>query len=312
MRLQAVIDYAVYLAVRIFICVVQALPLDACDQIAAGLATLFTRVIRIRYRVSDENLRHAYPELSDQERRQLIWRMWHHLFLMVAEVAHAQRKIHRSNWHQHVSLLREEELSRVLLQPGSKLIVSGHFGNFEVAGYLLGLFGFPTVSVARPLDNPYLDRYLAQFRSGTGQSLLPKQGSAAEIDKLLSEGGTLAILGDQAAGSRGCWIEFFNRPASAHKAIALFSLGNQVPMLVTYCRRLGRPLYFENGLQALADPRDSGYKLGTVPELTQWYSDRLEEIVNLAPEQYWWLHRRWKGEPPAKKRRASERSSQAA
>lgn len=312
MRLQSVIDYTVYLAVRIFICVVQALPLETCDQIASALATLFCRVIRIRYRICDENIRHAYPELSAPERQQLTWRMWHHLFLMVAEVAHARRKIHRSNWHRHVTVLRDAELVRTMLEPGAKLLVSGHFGNFEVAGYLLGLFGFPTVSVARPLDNPYLDRYLAEFRSGTGQSLLPKQGSAAEVDRLLSEGRTLAILGDQAAGSRGCWIEFFNRPASAHKAIALFSLGNQVPMLVTYCRRVGRPLCFENGLQALADPRDSEYKLGTVPDLTQWYSDRLEEIVNLAPEQYWWLHRRWKGEPPAKKRRAGQRSSQAA
>ncbi len=313
MRLQPILDYCVYLLVRVFICWVQAMPLEACDRYARALATLFCRGLRIRFRICDENLRHAYPQASEQQRRALIWQMWRHLFLMVAEVAHAHRKIHPSNWHQHVVLLREPELVRMLIQPGAKVLVSGHFGNFEVAGYLLGMFGFPTTSVARTLDNPYLDRFLADFRSGTGQALLPKHGSSAEVSQLLERGGTLTLLGDQAAGGRGCWITFFGRPASAHKAIALFSLAGGIPMLVSYCRRLDRPLYFETAIQALADPRDSEYKLGSVPALTQWYSDRLEEIVNLAPEQYWWLHRRWKGQPPQRKRRAAaDASSQAA
>jgi KDO2-lipid IV(A) lauroyltransferase len=301
MRWRAAVDYAVYVAVRVLICVVQALSLETCERMAGGGATLFCSVLRIRYRVTEENLRHAYPEMSEAQRRRLIWRMWRHLFLMVAEIAHAQRKIHPSNWHRHIRLVREPELIRALIEPRAKVLVSGHFGNFEVAGFLLGLFGFPTTAIARDLDNPYLNRFLSRFRGGTGQKLVSKNGSAVAVAELLERGGALALLGDQAAGKRGCWINFFNRPASAHKAIALFALANEAPLIVTYARRAGRPLYFETGIQALADPSDPGYKLTTVPELTQWYSDRLEEIVNLAPEQYWWLHRRWKGQPPRRK-----------
>ena len=308
MSIRTIVDYAGYLAVRVLICILQALPLETCERLSAVLATLFCRV---RFRVSDENLQHAYPHWSAAERRQVIWRMWRHLFLMVAEVAHAGRKVHWSNWHRHIHFTREPKFIRALLDRRAKVLVSGHFGNFEVGGYLLGIFGFPGAAVARPLDNPLLDRYVAQFRSGSGQSILPKSGSSAAAAELLASGGMLTLLGDQAAGSRVCWITFFGRPASAHKAIALFSLANQVPLIVTYSRRLQRPLYFESGLQALADPCDAGYKLGTVPELTQWYSDQLEEIVRQAPEQYWWLHRRWKGEP-SRRRRAATRRDQAA
>lgn len=309
MRGKTLVDYAVYLGVRVVIAVVQALPLDICDQLSSALATLCSRWLRIRFRVSEENLQAAYPALTTAERERLIWRMWHHLFLLVVEIAHAQRKIHRSNWRRHITFPDEQGSVRAMLMPGSKVVVSGHFGNFEVAGFMLGLMGFPAAAVARPLENPYLDRYLGTFRSGTGQSVISKQGSASEIADLLESGKMLALLGDQAAGPRGCWVEFFGRPASAHKAIAVFSLANQIPLMVSYTRRVGAPLQFESAILALADPRDSGYKLGTVPALTQWYSDRLEEIVNLAPEQYWWLHRRWKGEPPASWRAAEARAA---
>lgn len=297
------IDYVVYLAVRVFLCVVQALPLDTCDRLSGAIATLFHSVLKIRRRVVEENLKHAYPDSTVAERKQIAWRMWHHLFLMVAEIAHARRKIHVSNWRDHVRLGNQEALVRGLLDPRPKVLVTAHFGNFELAGFLLGMFGFPTVTVARPLDNPYLDRFLNEFRGATGQYMVPKHGSSQRIASFLEKGAALTLLGDQAAGPKGCWIQFFGRPASTHKAIAVFSLANEGPLLVTYGRRLGRPLYYEAGLTALADPAEPGYNLGTIPELTQWFSDRLEETIRRAPEQYWWLHRRWKGEPSARRRK---------
>ena len=300
MRWQRVFDWPTYLVVRILICAVQTLSIEACERASAGLAFLFNRVIRVRRGVIDENLRHAYPNLSAAARRAISHQMWHSLFLMVAEIAHARRKIHPQSWRKHIHFVRDAELVRLLLDDRATVIVSGHFGNFELGGYILGLFGFPTCSIARPLDNRYLDRYLSAFRGATGQSMLPKQGSAGAVALLMEQGGVLTVLGDQAAGHKGCWVEFFGRPASAHKAIALLALSHRCPLVVSYSRRLGRPLFYELGVQALADPAESDYNLTTVPELTQWYSDQLEAIVRVAPEQYWWLHRRWKGRPPAR------------
>lgn len=296
------IDFGAYLAVRLLVAIVQALPLDLCEQGAELLATLFGRVLGIRRRVVEENLQIAFPNMSPREREITCWRMWRHLFLMIAEIAHTPRKVHETNWREHSKIAHMELFVRTLLSGRPLVLISAHYGNFELGGYLMGLFGFPTYTVARRLDNPYLDRFVNDFRGRTGQYILEKQGSRDDIQDVLSRGGILTLLGDQAAGEKACWVEFFGKPASTHKAVALFSLGNEAPTMVSYARRIDKPLHYEVGPEAICDPREPGFVYGSIPLLAQWYTSHLEALVRRSPEQYWWLHRRWKGSPPAKKR----------
>jgi KDO2-lipid IV(A) lauroyltransferase len=298
-------DFTVYLLLRGLVAVVQALPIEACEQGAAVLATLFTRLLPIRRRVVEENLRQAFPDLNDVERRAMTWQMWRHLLLMMAEIAHTPRKIHETNWKEHSHIVNQQLFVRTLLAGRPLVLISAHYGNFELGGYLMGLFGFPTYTVARPLDNPYLDRFVNDFRSRTGQYMLGKKGTSDEIQRVLARGGILTLLGDQHAGKKACWVNFFGRPASTHKAVALFSLGNDAPTMVSYARRLDRPLHYEVGPEAICDPLEPGFALGSVQLLAQWYTDHLEHLIRRSPEQYWWLHRRWKGQPPRRKQRAA-------
>jgi KDO2-lipid IV(A) lauroyltransferase len=238
--------------------------------------------------------------------------MWRHLFLMCAEIAHTPRKVHRTNWREHSRIVDLESFVRTLLSGRPLVVISAHYGNFELGGYLMGLFGFPTYTVARELDNRYLDQFINRFRGRTGQYMLPKRGSGAEIKQVLDAGGILTLLGDQAAGKKGCWVTFFGRAASTHKAVSLFSLGSEAPTMVSYARRIGKPLEYEVGPQAICDPREPDFSLRTVPLLAQWYTDQLEDLIREAPEQYWWLHRRWKGQPTARAlKRSNERTAAA-
>lgn len=299
------LDYLSYLAVRIVICIVQACPLDSCEQMARWLGWLFARFVPLRQDVVNENLRLAFPQLSEARRGALAHAMWEHLFLLAVEVVHAPRKIHDTNWRDYLDVQGKAELVRALLVDRPCVLVSGHCGNFELCVYVLGLFGFPTFSIARPLDNPYLDRYLNEFRGAKGQHILPKVGSARQIDAVLESGGTLSLLGDQHAGDKGCWVDFFGRPASTAKAIALFALSNDAPLLVCYSRRRGKALRHVIAVQGLADPRHLPAERASVPGLTQWYTGMLEQIIRRAPDQYWWVHRRWKGAPPRRGRQAA-------
>lgn len=300
--LQQLGHLAAYLFVRVLICVVQAAPIEFCHAAAGWLALLFTRVIPLRRKLVDENLRLAYPELSDQQRRDIARQMWEHLFLLAVEVAHAPRKIHDTNWRDYVHLRGEEQLVRALLDERPLIIVSGHFGNFELGGYVLGLLGFPTSTVARTLDNPYLHRFVNRFRGITGQRMVSKKGGYDEILAVLSGGGTMTFLADQYAGSKGCWVEFFGRPASTHKAIALLALEHRARLCVGSTRRDGAPLHFELAVGQIIDPADPQCPQGNVREITQWFTSHLEQFIRRAPGQYWWLHRRWKGTPPARRK----------
>jgi KDO2-lipid IV(A) lauroyltransferase len=306
--LQKTLHYLTYLAVRIFICVVQAVRIETCERLADILATLATDVIPLRRKLIDENLQHAFPGLDQRRRRRLAKRMWKHLFLLVAEVAHAPRKIHETNWRKFVQLKDPDLLVRVLLEERPVILVSGHFGNFELSGFMLGVLGFPTYTVARPLDNPYLHDFVGRFRGATGQHIIPTKGGYDQILAVLRGGGAMAFLADQYAGTKGCWVEFFGRPASAHKAIGLLALHNDAPMAVGYAMRVGKPLQYELRICDVADPRNHEDRSVTgVRPLTQWYSRTIENIVRLAPDQYWWLHDRWKD-----RRKPKQKSRQAA
>lgn len=294
-RLQPILDYAEYLAARAWICLIQALPLDTCQAWGRRFAWLHWHVLRLRRRVIDANLRTAFPDWSDRERAAVAMRMWEHLSVMLAEIAHAPRKVHRTNWRRHSRIPAMQAMVRRLLDARPVVFVSGHLGNFELGGYILGLHGFPSHTIARRLDNPHLDRWINQFRAATGQYILAKDGSSREIDVVLKRGGTLALLGDQHAGKAGCWVDFFGKPASTHKAVALFTLANQAPTAVAAMLRVGRtPMHFEMHVSDLIDPRDPGFELGTIPLVAEWYTRELEALIRSAPDQYWWLHHRWR------------------
>ncbi len=310
-RPNPVAQWLVSIVLRASICLVQGLSIETCQSIARLLAVLCYDVLRIRRSVVDKNLEAAFAELPDQQRSQLARQMWQHILLMVCELAHVPRKVHDTNWRSYVTLSRSDiqKFVRLLLSERPTIFVSGHFGNFEVGGIIAGLLGFPTFTVARPLDNPYLHRVITRFREGTGQYMLPKQGSAGQIDKVLKAGATIVLLGDQAAGRKGCWVEFFGRPASCHKAVALFSLVNEAPMCLAYSKRLDRPMHFQVGITDVHDPTID--EIGGVKELTQWYCNGLEQTIRSDPSQYWWLHRRWKGNPNRRRRRKNQRRRDA-
>lgn len=299
-------QYGVYLFVRLLLCVVQALRLETCHAICRVLAFLAADVVCFRRKVTEGNLKIAYPAWSAARRREVIRQMWEHLFLTACEVAHAPRKIHETNWRQYVTLHNMKQLVGGLLDPRGCVLVSAHFGNFEVGGYIASLLGIKTHTVARTLDNRFLDQYINDWRSAKGQHILPKEGSGNDAQNVLNNSGTLLLLGDQHAGPKGCWVEFMGRPASCHKALAVFTLIGGAPQVITYTKRLHKPLHFEIGVPGVADPACLPEEVSGVKELTQWYNDRLAEMIHESPEQYWWVHRRWKGEPPVRKRKAKK------
>jgi Kdo2-lipid IVA lauroyltransferase/acyltransferase len=298
MLVQKAIDYAVYLAARMVLCLVQMTSLERCERFCSLLAKVLSSKIPFRKKLIDNNLKHVFPNWSEQELENTRYEMWRYLLLMVCEIAQAHRKIRRTNWYQFFAIKDRRQFMVSIFDPRPNILVSGHFGNFELAGHLMGVFGVRINTIARPLDNPYMDAYFNQLRCSGNQQFLPKDGSAVEIQKVLESGGTLALLADQHAGAKGCWVNFLGRPACCHKALALFTLSSGAPMLVFYNRRLNKPMQFEMAYTGNADPKIPGPHLAGVQQLTQWYNDRLEDFVRLSPEQYWWLHNRWREAPP--------------
>jgi len=300
-------DRLAYWVFRLLVALIQSLSLDRCERLAQLLGWLLTRVIRVRHRLVQSNLQRVFPEWTVFETDQTEQQMWEHLILMVCEVAHAPRKIHRENWYEHFDLPDRREMLKLALDPRPKVMVSGHFGNFELAGFVTGLIGISTTTIARPLDNGFVHDYIDRFRSSGGQYMLAKSGTSSQVEALLAKGGALSLLADQYGGPKGCWVEFLGQMASCHKALALFTLSSGAPMMVCSNIRKNKPLHFEMTILGTADPTSENCP-DSIVSMTQWYNQCLEQAIRARPNQYWWVHHRWKGTPPAGAIKAAQKS----
>jgi KDO2-lipid IV(A) lauroyltransferase len=233
--------------------------------------------------------------------------VYRHFCTLLIEIIHLPRKMHPTTWRRYFDL--DNERGRILvdclLSPRPVMLVTGHFGNWEMGGFALGLFGFRGYAIARPLDNRYLDEYLRRFRESTGQKVLAKQGDFDQIQNVLAEGGVLETLADQDAGPRGLFVDFFGRPASTHKAVALLSLEHRVPLLVFGAAKRGEPMQYQALVQDVISPEEYDGRPDAIQDITQRFTSALEGMIRTAPAQYFWLHRRWKHQPAKRRRQAA-------
>lgn len=304
MSLRSVRYLGEYVAFRLLLCVWQALPPRGSVRLANRLAWVICHLLPrklTRYEVARSNLQQAFgAEKSSVEIDQIIFQMWVHFFRLLSEIAHLPRKLHLYNTLDVIDFRNKDAAVRVLLSDRPVLLLSGHFGNWEMAISVFGQFGFPMGVVARELDNPYLQDWFARFRQQTGHQLIAKQGCFDGMLALLEQGGRFAMLGDQDAGRGGIFVDFFGKPASTLKTIALLALQYNALICVGCSRRLPERgehwERFELAVEEVIDPQQLTTD-NPILEITQRYTAALERAVRRAPEQYFWLHKRWKTAP---------------
>src|SRR4051812_25883025 len=304
-RRKPALDYAVYLLVRLVVGIAQALSVEQSYALARLIARVLYRVDKRHRAVGLENLRIAFGDrYTDAERDAIVRGVYRHFCMMLMEILHIPRKLHPTTWRDRITLVGHEAVVDRLLKGGPLIMLTGHFGNWEMAGYLFGVFGFPPNSVARTLDNPHLDRFIRSFRERTGQKMISKKGGSDEILEVLNRGGVLSFLADQDAGPNGMFVEFFGRLASTHKSIAILALQHNAPVVVGYARRIGPGFRYEVGCDAIIEPGEFNGTSDDVKLLTQRFTTPLEAIIRRDPDQYLWLHRRWKHQPKPRTRAA--------
>jgi KDO2-lipid IV(A) lauroyltransferase len=294
-------DYLVYLFVRLGICILQALSPRTIPRLASVLAWLAYHLDKRHRLVAHDNLRHAFPgQLEGAQRDRLVRAIYLHFCTLFLEIIYLPRLLHAQTWRDHLDLTYARPIVEGLLSGRPMLLVTGHFGNWEMAGYAIGLLGFRSHAIARPLDNPLLDDFLRTFRQRTGQTILAKNGDFNRMQELLAGAGVLATLADQDAGQRGMFVDFFGRPASTHKAIALLALEYNVPLVVTGAPKVREPMHYQVTVADVILPEEYANHPDAVRAVTQRFTSALESMVRQHPEQYFWLHRRWKNQPKAR------------
>jgi len=290
-------DYLLYLGMRILSIVVHVSNVETSLRTARFFGRLLWRYYHRGRKRALENLRASFPQKSEEWIWQTGKQSFQHVAMLAMDLIFVPRLVKRGNWHDY-SRYKTVERAKWLMQEGRGLLmVAAHYSNFEIMGYLLGLFGFNVYSIARPLDNKYISRYLYGIREQAGQRIIDKKGAAVLMGKIASTGATLCFIADQDAGRKGVFVDFFGRKASTYKSIGLLAITNNIPIGVGYSRRIDNRFFFEIGVNRIIFPEEWADKEDPLKWVTQEYSKAIEEFVRQDPTQYWWLHRRWKTRP---------------
>lgn len=293
----AVLDWLGYAAVRILFFILGCFPIEWNLRLACFLGRLLWRHYHRGRQRALENLRAAYPDKDSAWHEQVGRRSFEHLVMLVMDVFFTPRLVIKERWKEYARLINIERVKWMMQEKKGLLMATGHYGNFEIIGYMLGQWGFDVYSIARPLDNPYINRYLYGIRQRHGQKILDKFGASEQMEQLVKEGATLCFIADQDAGRKGIFVDFFGRKASSYKSIPLLAIHYNLPIVVGGARRIGNRFFFQMECTRIILPEQWQEQEDPLGWLAQEYTRALEEFIRKDPTQYWWIHRRWKTRP---------------
>ena len=292
-----VMHWLAYVALRILVVFLHLFEVETNLKTACFLGRLLWKYYHRGRERALGNLRASFPEKSKQWMWETGRRSFEHIAMLAIDVLCTPRLVKKHNWRDY-SRFKTTERAKWLMQEGKGLLmVAGHYSNFEILGYMLGLFGFNVYSIARPLDNRFINKYLYNVRQRVGQKIIDKKGAAELMGEIASRGATLCFIVDQDAGRKGIFVDFFGRKASTYKSIGLLAITNNIPIGVGYSRRVDNRFFFEIGVNRIIFPEEWADKDDPVQWITAEYTRAIEKFVREDPSQYWWLHRRWKHRP---------------
>lgn len=282
--------------------IVRVLPRVLLLSFGRVLGRFTFNVLRIRREVVLENLQHAFPEKSAKEAILLAKKCYEHFGMMMLEYLRMQT-MQREELIAQIDdgdVIALAPLDRAQMEKSGAIILSAHYGNWEYLAAWLAAKGYPVTFIHQSQNNPYADRLIAKTRAGMGMQMIERGSMGMRmILRALRERRMVFIVPDQDAGRDGVFVPFFGRPASVAKGTALFFLKTGAPIIICLLRRradYGYQLVTERLDFHLSAEWDEERKIQAI---TARYTNALENHIRHSPEQWFWLHRRWKNQPQA-------------
>ncbi len=272
------------------------LPRRAALALGRGLGRLWGDLDRRHVQVALDNLRHAFPDWDHARRLRTARGVYAHFGQILFDILWLSERPNGAVLSV-VDVKGREHVEQAASAGSGLVLVTGHLGNWEAHGVAHGLLFGPLGVVARPLDNPRLDDQLCAFRRRSGNPVIYKKRALVQVLRILRAGGGVAILIDQnVQEGDGIFVDFFGRPAATTTVAAALAVKTGcalVPVRVW----LGPDRRYRATYEPPVKWTPSGDRQHDIAHLTQALTSRIETWVREAPEQWLWIHRRWKTQP---------------
>jgi KDO2-lipid IV(A) lauroyltransferase len=300
-RYATLLHWIEFFAWKIVATVLLFLPRQALVMLADAAGWFAYRVLRIRRRIVEENLATAFgAEKSPRERDKIAVRSFQNMVLTFFEFLVPEPIFYRVH-----DLFGEPAGYRNYpeLRDKAAIVVTGHIGNWETMASYAPVAKVKIAAIAKPMHNPLIDDAIRRSRDKRDLEIISTSGSMKKIVDAARRGMWITFLGDQDARRSGIFVKFFGKPASTAEGAALFAWKLNAPILPTYCVRLNdrkRRLQMHFYPPIYPDPHDS--KDAQIRKLTEAHVESLEDIIRKFPDNYFWMHRRWKTKPKGERK----------
>jgi Kdo2-lipid IVA lauroyltransferase/acyltransferase len=292
-KIKHIVEYILFRTISFL---VKLLPLDLVHKTGFTLARMAYPLLKSRREVALRNLRNAFPEMNEQRREHIAYQSFQSVSATFIELLWSQN-LTKEAIKQRVSIDNFDLFEQLRARKKGIVFLTAHFGSWELAVQAISVYTDATLcAIGKSQSNVFVDRHIKQWREMFGTKIVSMGVSVREILRTLQEGGVVALAADQTAPKESVSVEFFGRHVPTFQGPAVFSLKTGAPIII------GCTVRQENGnykMHLVHVPSDDmvGFSDDLVSELTQRQVRMTEEIIRQYPEQWMWMHKRWKHVP---------------
>ena len=248
-------------------------------------------IFRREARRAREHLRATLPQVDAAKTTR---RMFVHFAQSIWELSRIRRSLPTLNEPAR------KVLNEALAQGKGAIVISGHVGNWEILGQAIAGAGYPLATIATPFYDPRITRWLEHWRTRRGLRIIWRDGNSGKaILRALRSNHLLGFLIDQDTNATGDYVPFFGRPAFTPTTPAALALRTGAPVI--FCWHHRRRKTHEITIERV-NYELTGNRANDILELTRVLTERLERVIRIVPEQWVWMHRRWRSARPASSR----------
>jgi len=290
MKLKHIIEYIFF---QIAGSMIRLLPIRHVHRFGFAIARLAYFVLKSRRNVALQNLRNAFPEMDEVSREQIAYHSFQNVGAALLEILWYPN-FTTSGIKARVSIENLELLHRLQMKRKGIVFLTAHFGSWELTSQALAVYiEAPVSAVAKTQSNILIDRVLNRWRELFGLKIISMGMNVREILRALQEGGIVVLAADQSAPKESVLVNFFGREVPTFQGPALFSLKTGAPIVLGCTTRQSDGNY---RMQFVHVPTDDFLELSdeNVQKLTQRQVRMTEEIIRQYPDQWMWMHKRWK------------------
>lgn len=266
---------------------------ERARKFAPLLAFLFFRIIPIRKNVVVENLKIAFPQKTPAEIKSLAYKSFLSLSITLTEIL-CFPNFTEDDFKNSVEVVNGELINRRYEEGNGLVLISAHFGNWEAGAIALSLVvDIPFAVVVKGQRNPYVDAWMNYHRSRFKSKIVPLGISIRQIYKELKEKKIVAIVGDQRGPSDGVRVNMFGKPSATYPGPAALAIKSGAPILMILSARQLNNKYLMEVVEIDLNNLPEGEE-EKIREVTQRHTDYLSMMIERYPEQWLWMHKRWK------------------